>query len=302
MRLRSHLPLLTLLAGSIALTSAAHADEAADLKALVEKQSSALVTVKAVMKMDYGQGARTGGESRITLQGVNVHPSGLIMLTNMLFSPKRTMEVMGGKEAAQAYANIKATASSIKVTFPGDEKEYDGFVGATDTNLDLLFIKVEKPPANMPVVQFSSAVAPSVGQEVVMVARLSSGYDSAPYFQTARIAGEITKPRRAWVMDGSLAQFGLPVFTSKGDVIGVLTTIPAGASDEGAADAMGMAMLMRMMGGSGGAAGGAFIVPGSAVQAVIDQAVIRAEAVATERAKKKADPGTKAPVKKPTTP
>jgi hypothetical protein len=277
------------------------------LRALLERASRPIVTVKAVLKMEMGgQAGGFGGpqENRLTLQGVNVHSSGLIMLSNTPFSPKRMIEMMGGGGLSEMMGNMKATPTSIKVLIPGDEKEYDAFVGATDTNLDLLFVKIETTGAPaIPVVEFGGSAAPAIGDTVAMVSRLNRGFDFAPYFQLARVNGEIAKPRKAWTLDGSISQFGLPVYTTKGEPVGVLTTIPSGVKEEGSADAMGFAMLMRMLGGSGaGATGGAFVVPGAAVQGVVAQAVQKAETVAAERAKRKAAQPAKPPAKPATKP
>lgn len=273
------------------------------LRALLEKGSQSVVTVKAVLKMEMGGpggGFPGSNESRLTLQGVNVHPSGLIMLSNAPFSPKRFTEMLGGGTGSEMLGNMKFTPMSVKVIVPGDEKEYDAFVGATDTNLDLIFIKIEPTGAPaIPVVEFGNSASPAIGDTVAMVSRLSRGYDHAPYFQLSRINGEVAKPRKAWTLDGSISQFGLPVYTLKGEPVGVLTTVPSGIKEEGTGDAMGFSFLMRLLGGGGSLAGGAFVVPGAAIQGVIGQAVMRAETVAAERAKRKAAQPTGKPAPKP---
>lgn len=267
-------------------------EEASQLQTLVEKTAPAVASLRVVLKTEYkGGGASRDQESRLTMQGVVVTPDGLLMLSNTPFSTKRMMEMMGAEGMIEDLG-MKITPVAFKVSFPGDEKEYDAFLAATDTNLDLAFVKVEGLEGKtLAVVDFGSAVNPTIGQRVVAVSRLSKGYDYAPYFQSGRVVGEITKPRRAWILEGGISEFGLPVFTTSGEVIGVLTTVPSGVKDEGLGDSMsmGFSFLMRMLGGGGGGvAGGVFVVPGATVKSVIERAAAKAVEVAAERAKKKA--------------
>jgi len=287
--MRQHIPwVIGALAVLAPLAMPARADQEADqLKALITKVGPSIVTVRAVVKSEYkGGGESESNDARITLQACAVTADGLVMVSNTPFSPKRLMEMMGGDSAEGM--QVKMTPTSIKVTIPGDEKEYDAFLAATDTTLDLAFIKIENlGDKKLTPVDFGASADAAVGQKVAMVSRFSKGYDYAPFFHTAVVCGEVTKPRKAWVIDGNISQFGLPIYAVSGEMIGVLTTVPGGVKDDGAADAMGFAMIMRMMGGGGSSAGGVFIVPGSAVKGIVEQASQKAVEVAAERAKNK---------------
>lgn len=278
-------------------------DEAAALRALIARRAGAIVTVRVTMKTEMkGGGDSQSQEERLALPGVLVSPDGLVMLTNAPFSPKRLMQVMGVDGADEA-AGIKISARAFKISRAGDPKEYDGFLAATDTVLDLAFVKMEGVAGALPAVDFADAAEVAVGDRVYLVARLSKGYDYAPYLQACRVSGEIAKPRKAWALDGSL-QLGLPVFAPSGPVVGVITTLPVGSAEDASAE-MGFLMAMRMLGGaSGGSA--LFLVPAPAVKAVIDQAAIKAVEVAAERARKKPDaapvkPAGSAPATRPAT-
>lgn len=279
------------------LAISAQADQPADqLKALIAKAGPSMVTVRAVVKMEYkGGGESQANDSRMTLQACVVSADGLVMVSNIPFSPKRLMDMMGG-DTPEGFS-MKMTPTSIKVSVPGDEKEYDAFLAATDTTLDLAFVKIENlGDKKLTPVDFGTATEAAVGQRVAMVSRLGKGYDYAPFVNTAAIAGEVSKPRKAWALDGNISQFGLPVYAVSGELIGVLTTVAGGVKDDGTSDAMGFAVISRLMGGGGSMAGGVFVVPGSAVKGIVDQAVQKAVEVAAERAKNK----DKAPA--PTTP
>lgn len=266
-------------------------NESANVQAVVEKVAPSIVTVKVVIKTTMKMGGESmEEESKMSLQGVVVTPDGLIMVSNSPFSPKRMMEMLAG-ESMPAGMDYKMTPTSIKVIFGNEDKEYDAFLAATDTKLDLAFIKVEGlGDKQLTPVIFASATEAKLGQQVIAVSRLTKGYDYAPYFALGQVCGEISKPRRAWMLSGDVSQLGLPVFTLNGDLLGVLTTITPDVREEGS-DTMGFAMLTRLLSGGGSSGtGGVFVVPAQQVVALIEQANRRAADLAEQRAKQKQEP------------
>jgi hypothetical protein len=283
---------LSLLCGVLivlmAILRTAQADEVDQVRGLMAKQSSAIVTVKAVLKMQITGGNGQETEYRTEMQGVVVSPDGLVMLSSMPFSTKSIASMFGG-DTGDAGLGMKINPTDFKVVIEKEDKEYSAFMVATDTTLTLAFIKLEDlGDRKLTAVDFSGTTTPDVGQKLIGIARLSKGFDYAPYYKAAQVSGEIGKPRKAYILDGSIASLGLPVYSLSGDVLGALTTLAPGTKEEGGiADGMGFGFLMRMMGGGGGSLLPAFVVPNSAVNAVIAQAKTRAVTVAAERAKTK---------------
>lgn len=273
-------------------------EESQQLRALVEKAAPCVVSVKIVLKTEFkGMGVARDSESRMRLPGVVVSPDGLIMLSNAAFSTQRFQEMMG-EEAPEGFS-FKMTPTSFKAVFAGDEKEYDAFLAATDTKLDLAFVKVEGlGDRKLAYVDFNGGAVPEVGQKVVGVSRLPKGYDYAPYFETGRVCGQISKPRKAWLVDGHISELGLPVYTLTGEVVGVFTNIDAGVKDE---DDLGAIGFMAMMGEGANTYG--FILPAQTARAVIALAARQAVEVAAERARKKDEKKEQKPAPaKPATP
>ena len=277
---------LPFLAAAVAQPAAAQ-DEAAQFQSVVEKRAPSLATVKAVVKSEMkGAGQSNAQESRVSMQGVVVSADGLVMVSNSPFSPKRYMEMLGAPP--EAMQGMTATPSAIKVVFGSEEKEYDAFLAATDTNLDLAFVKVEGlADRKLTAVEFDSDATLTVGQKLVQVGRLARAFDYAPYYQSGRICGAITKPRTAWMLEGSMSILGLPVFSMDGSAVGVLSTITGGARDESGGESASIAMMMRLLTGTGGP-NSVFVLPGSVIKALVEQAALRAVDVAADRAKKKA--------------
>ncbi len=281
-----YLPLALLAAACLGFTAPVRADDVpAAVQALVARQSPAIVTVRAVLKTTAkGAGAQTS-ESRTEMQGVVVDSSGLVMVSSVPFSPAKLVEMMGlPAEAADSAPTITPTA--FKVVFANEDKEYPAFLAATDTTLGLTFLRIEDLAGRVPTaIAFGSRPAPALGDPVYALSRLSKGYDYAPYYSSARVSGVITKPRTAVMLEGGISDLGLPVFSQTGDAVGVLTSVASGVKPEGANEAMGMQMMMRLMGGgSGGNHSSVFLVPASVVSAVIAQAQTRAAALAAQRA------------------
>ncbi|MER3473128.1 MAG: hypothetical protein C4335_03660 [Armatimonadota bacterium] len=287
------------------LTPVLAQDDSANVQAVVEKIAPSIVTVKVVVKTTMKMGGESmDEESRLILQGVVVTPDGLIMVSNSPFSPKRMMEMLAG-ESMPAGMDYKMTPTSIKVIFGNEDKEYDAFLAATDTKLDLAFIKVEGlGDRQLTPVNLASATEAKLGQKVIAISRLTKGYDYAPYFALGQVCGEIAKPRRAWMLLGDVSQLGLPVFTLNGELLGVLTTITPDVREEGGG-AMGFAMFMRLLSGGGSSGiGGVFVVPASQVSLLVDQANRRAAELSAERTKQKQEspkPNQPTPPTKPKT-
>ncbi len=274
-----------------AIAGGARADEVGDqLKSLLDKVGPSIVTVKLVLKTEMSMmGQSRDNEERTEVHGVVVDADGLVMINSTAISGDALSEMMG----SEGDFSMKMTPSDIKVVIEREEKEYVAFLAATDSKVGLAFLKIEDlGDRKLAAVDFSAATDPIIGQTVAAVGRQRKAYDYAPYFETARVNGEIAKPRKAWMMDGSISGFGLPVFTQGGQVVGVLTTIQARLrdDDEGAGGGMGFGRIMRMLSGGGmGGSGGGFILPGSIVKATIGQAKAKAVEVAAERAKQKAE-------------
>jgi len=238
-------------------------------------------------------------EMRTEIQGVLVDKDGLVMVSTMFMNPYS----MNLNEGA---AGVKMTPTSIKVVFGDDDKEYNAFLAATDTKLNLSFVQIEDIAGKTVVpAAFTGGPTPAIGERLVSVSRMSRGYDYSAFYQTGRVNGEIARPRRAWMIEGGISGFGLPVYSLNNELVGVLTTIQSTIKEDSQnPDTMGMQMALRMM--SGGGMLQPFLVPASMVDGVIGQAKTRAHELAAKRKAggteaPKTETPAKAPAKKPAT-
>jgi hypothetical protein len=274
----------------LALALPARGDEdGLRLAALLRDAAPSIVTVKVLAKTTMQAGGRSvDRDIRSEIPGVVVDASGLVMTSIAPFAPERLAEMLVPSGRA-GMPQFKTVPSEIKILFDQEEKENDAFLAATDSNLGIAFLQLEAPAGRkLRAVDFSSPSQPAIGDLVAAVSRLGKGYDSPPFIETARISGEIGKPRKAWAIAPDLLSLGLPVYALGGHVVGVLAFVTSGIADAEGGDEMGLAMLMRMFNGSGVAR--PFIVPAPAVAALIDQARQQAAEKAAERARKAGTP------------
>jgi hypothetical protein len=261
----------------------AHGDtEGTQFAALLRDTAPAIVTVKVVTKTTVQMGGKSADhESRIEVPGVVVDPGGLIMTSIVPFDPERLVK-MFARGATERMPQLKTVPNDIEVLFEQDEKEHRAFLAATDSKLGLAFLQLEEADGRkLRTVDFSHPGGAALGDRVVAVSRLGKGFDSTPYFETARLTGEITKPRKAWVVDGGLSTLGLPIFSPAGGVLGILAILDSGIEDAGSDGSFSRAMQM-MTGGRGPIQ--FFVVPAPIVAAVIDQARQQAAQKAADRA------------------
>ncbi len=266
------------------LVAPARADDVpAQVQALVAKQSPAIVTVRAVLKLGSKSAEAQGTEARVEMQGAVVDPSGLIMVSSVPFSVPAILAMMGAPPEAAASAPT-ITPSDFQVIFGDETTEYPAFLAATDTTLGLTFLKIEDLKGRaLTAVGFAAVPPPDLGASVFSLSRLGKGYDYAPVYESARVSGVITKPRAALMLDGGISGLGLPVFGPAGETLGVLTSIPSGVPQDAASAGMGM-LTSRLLGGRSAAQQSVFLVPGSAVGPVVIQAAARAATLAAQHA------------------
>jgi S1-C subfamily serine protease len=257
---------------------------AVDWTSVVQRNAPAIVNLKISMRAE----AESGGEpeeSTQEVQGVLVDPSGLVLVWNSHFSANRFLDLiaeMGGGDF-----RMKVTPTDIRVYLDGGATEHKAFLAAADTDLDLAFVQLEEPPKPaLPAVDFADAAVVRLGDELAAVSRLSSAFDRVAYFDVVRVAGEIRKPRPAWIVAaGNATQLGLPYFAADGRAAGVLVTVMSRAKSDALSNPSNLMANLISLGRGEVAVGplGVFLLPAERVRPVIEQARQRAAELLAER-------------------
>ncbi len=266
-------------------------DDASQYRELLERVAPSIVGIEVVIKTEFDFGGSVQNqEATLDARGAVVDPSGLILVWNSQISASRLVEAaarMGGGEGLQ----LKITPIDFKVSVAGHDREYRAFLVGQDSDLDIAFLQVEEPLARpLRAIDFESAGRARLGETVVGVSRLSPSFDRAPFFETGRIAGEVEKPRRAWVLDASPALLGLPVFNLRGEPVGVVATILSSVAETNPSGAGMIGLFSFGRGGVESGPLGLFLLPAERVRGVVQEARKRAGALLAERNEAKQEP------------
>ncbi len=200
------------LAGLLVLSPPARADE--PLEALIAAHADSIVTVKFVLSVQIP----SHGEREIpgTSTGVVVDATGLVVLSDRDLNPHFRMPQGQGLE-------IHATPTNVRVLFPGDPKEYESVVGATDTTLGLAFVRIKDlGDRKVSPVDLANAGEVAIGDRLYGVSRLDQGFDYAPWCDSVQVVGHITKPRKLWMIRGGFTEIGQPLYRADGTVVGFI--------------------------------------------------------------------------------
>jgi S1-C subfamily serine protease len=197
--------------GAILLGARPSPADEPELAKILADLGPAFVTVKFVLKVE-GQFGNRENEAEIT--GVMIDPSGLVLCGNTRLGSPRMMRSMGGS----------ATPTDIKVLIGDDTEGLPAKVLARDSELDLAWVKIKKPgDRKFACLNLSHAGAPAVGQRLVSIRKMAKYFDRAMTVSEGRLAGKTRKPRDLLVPSGGMSlEPGLPVFTSGGEVVGVV--------------------------------------------------------------------------------
>ena len=224
-----------LVALGLATASSLADDLGQQLQSTLTKVAPSIVSVRIVLAMKYTSktGQSADHDAQIDLQGYVVEPDGLVAISALSFSKEFRDRISPN---ADSQMNVTTTPTDFKVTVPGDPTEHEATLVATDTILGIAFLKIyDLGTTQLQAIDFTAGANPAIGDNVLVLSRLGKGYDYAPYFSQTRINGIISKPRKAFNVDGGQGSNmapGAPVFDTSGDPIGIMTIVPAEVADD----------------------------------------------------------------------
>lgn len=269
----------------IGTLAAAAAPRALDSEALLAKVGPSIVSIKVVLKTEFNMGdSMQEQESVLDAVGAVVDPDGLIVVWNSQLSATRLMEAVQQMGEGEDF-KLKMTPTDFRVTFEGESIERNAFLAASDSELDLAFLQLEtKPEHPLASIEFGRSRAPRVGDQVIGVSRLSPAFDRAAFLETGHIAGRISKPAKAFILEASPAILGLPVFDVEGKAVGAVATVLSRVSEPAtqSGDMMNYFALGRGRMENGPL--GVFLLPGERVKDLVAAARARAQELLAERA------------------
>lgn len=202
--------------------------EQADFQKLLADKTSAIVTIKYVLKTKSRWGE---SEDEEEATAVIVEPDGLILCS------KTELGGYGG------YFGGSGTSmpTDIKVLIGDDSEGLEATLLARDSELDLVWLCIKDPgDRKFPCVDLHSFAVPQVGDRVYSVGRMGKYFDRIPIVREGRVGGVTVKPRKLFVPSGGGGDLGLPVYNARCELIGVPIRLrPDREEMEGAPDLYG---------------------------------------------------------------
>lgn len=216
-------PTLLFAAALLAAPFASAADGPLKEKALAlsasNKDSVLFLSAVVELEVTVGENPPKKEERKLEILGTVIGADGLIVV------PLSTLDVASaldgrtynGPQGPMKLA-AKGTTKEVKILMP-DGSEVEAKVAFKDTDLDLAFIRPEKPESvKLTPVDTANNAPMALMEDVIILSRLGKDLNREPVIMTNEVISLITKPRTfGKIGTGAL---GMPVFNKDGKFLG----------------------------------------------------------------------------------
>jgi hypothetical protein len=194
---------------------------------LAAKAAEAIVSVKFVLQVKGAKGSDRSSEEEafcllVDEGGVVLCPSVFIGLV-----PAAMRRGMAG---------FNATPTDFKVLIGEDPEGYEARLLARDTDLELAWLQLKVTGKKFTALNLSARPQPQAGDPVLSLTRAPRYLGRAPVVGENSVGGFATRPRNLLLLGGANMPPGVPVFSRKGELVGVSI---AQRGDEGERGAFG---------------------------------------------------------------
>jgi len=236
--------LLAFVLGTLPAQAAAPG-KAISFEQLVKEKTTALVTVKFILKLKMGGMFSSMGdqESETEVTGVMIDPQGLVLCSNTQVGGISSLI----KRFMGSQADIQAKPTDLKVLIGDDTEGLEADFLARDSELDLAWIQIKEPgDKKFDFLDLSKSAKPAIGDTLLMVRRMDKYFDRTIVVGESRLGGTTVKPRELYVPTHDVSSnWGLPVYNARGLFVGVVVMQ---TPDDDESMAGPMSMLNRMSG------------------------------------------------------
>lgn len=190
--------------------------------AISEANKDAVVYITAVVELEVtaGDNPTKKEERKVEMLGTVIKKDGLIV------APLSSLDVAAAVDGRSVNTpqgpvklSAKATTKEVKIIL-ADGSEVAAKVVSKDPDLDLAFIRLEKPEGvKLAAVDITNSAPLGKLDDVIVLGRLSKDLNREPLIMTSEVISLITKPK-VFGRIGS-PSLGMPVFNSDGKFVGI---------------------------------------------------------------------------------
>ena len=225
-----------LLAAPLAIAADGPLKEKALALSASNKDSVLFLSAVVEIEVTAGDNPAKKEERKLEMLGTVIGKDGLIVVPLSTLDVASTIDGrMVNSPQGPVKLSAKGTTKEVKILMP-DGSETAAKVAFKDTDLDLAFIRPEKPEdAKLTPVDTANNAPMAVLDDVIILGRLGKDLNREPVVMTNEIVSLVSKPRTF----GKIAtqSLGMPVFNKDGKFlgIGINRFSPKGDSEQGPA-------------------------------------------------------------------
>ncbi len=206
--------------GAIGLAQAQELTVAQSTRQLVGSKSAAIVRIESVLEYSYEEDQSTTQQENNEGAATIVDSTGLALVNYELIAYNRIDDDMGPK-------SVKLVSASLK--FP-DGTEVPVEVVAKDAELGLALVRPKTPLAKpSATITLDTSIPVAVGDVLLTVSRMDASVKYAVNVLRMTVCSVFENPRPQCVFDEG-SDDALPVFTQKGECVGMTTGIATSGS------------------------------------------------------------------------
>jgi S1-C subfamily serine protease len=190
--------------------------------ALTASYKDSVLFLSAVVEIEVtaGDNPVKKEERKLEMIGTVIGKDGLIVVPLSTLDVASTIDgrMVNGPQGPMKLS-AKGTTKEVKILMP-DGTEIAAKVAFKDTDLDLAFIRPEKPDeAKLTPVDTANSAPMAVQDDVIILGRLGKDLNREPVVITNEIVALVTKPR----IFGKIGtqSLGMPVFNKDGKLLGI---------------------------------------------------------------------------------
>ncbi len=209
-----------LLAAPFAMAAEGPLKEKALALSLANKDSVLFLSAVVEIEMTAGDSPAKKEERKLEMLGTVIGADGLIVVPLSTLDVASTIDgrMVNGPQGPMKLS-AKGTTKEVKILMP-DGTETAAKVAFKDTDLDLAFIRPEKPQAvKLTPVDTANSAKMAVLDDVIVLGRLGKDLNRESVVMTNEVIALVTKPRTFGKI--GTQSLGMPVFNKEGKFLGI---------------------------------------------------------------------------------